>query len=108
MSGDSGSVRVVGDTIEDERKMTGAPLAGEQLEELVPRETDGHPSGGQVGRPVLRYGGLDRVSGTQRFLADLAFTDAAQVVLVTLPVATAGSPPSTTPARPRCPGCSRW
>ena len=25
----------------------------------------------QVGRPVLRYGGADRASGAQRFVADL-------------------------------------
>ena len=42
-----------------------------------------------MGQPVLRYGGLDRANGTQQFLADITFTDAAQVALVTLPVATA-------------------
>jgi CO/xanthine dehydrogenase Mo-binding subunit len=41
---------------------------------------------GQVGRPVLRYGGADRASGAQLFLADLAFPGAAQVALVTVPV----------------------
>lgn len=39
-----------------------------------------------VGTPVRRYGGADRVSGAQRFLADLRFDDAAHVALVTLPV----------------------
>jgi CO/xanthine dehydrogenase Mo-binding subunit len=41
---------------------------------------------GQVGRPVLRYGGADRTSGAQRFLADLPFPGALQVALVTIPV----------------------
>lgn len=41
---------------------------------------------GQVGRPVLRYGGGDRTSGAQRFLADLSFPGALQVALVTIPV----------------------
>jgi CO/xanthine dehydrogenase Mo-binding subunit len=41
---------------------------------------------GHVGRPVLRYGGGDRSSGAQRFVADLAFPGAAQVALVTIPV----------------------
>ena len=36
---------------------------------------------GQVGRPVLRYGGGDRTSGAQRFLADLRFPGALQVAL---------------------------
>ena len=33
---------------------------------------------GQVGRPVLRYGGGDRTSGAQQFLADLRFPGAAR------------------------------
>jgi CO/xanthine dehydrogenase Mo-binding subunit len=44
---------------------------------------------GQVGRPVLRYGGGDRSSGAQRFVADLAFPGAAPVALVTVPVGSA-------------------
>jgi CO/xanthine dehydrogenase Mo-binding subunit/uncharacterized protein (UPF0261 family) len=42
-------------------------------------------SGGEVGQPVLRYGGADRTTGAQRFLADLTFVGAAQVTLVTIP-----------------------
>jgi len=41
---------------------------------------------GQVGRPVLRYGGGDRTSGAQKFVADLSFPGALQVALVTIPV----------------------
>lgn len=41
---------------------------------------------GEVGAPITRYGGADRATGTQRFLADLRFPTAAQVALVTLPV----------------------
>jgi CO/xanthine dehydrogenase Mo-binding subunit len=41
---------------------------------------------GHVGQPVLRYGGADRTSGAQRFVADLPFVGAAQVALVTIPV----------------------
>ena len=44
---------------------------------------------GHVGQRVLRYGGGDRSSGAQRFVADLAFPGAAQVVLVTIPVGSA-------------------
>ena len=40
----------------------------------------------RVGQPVLRYGGADRATGAQRFLADLSFPGAAQVALVTIPV----------------------
>ena len=43
----------------------------------------------QVGQPVLRYGGADRVSGTQQFVADLPFPGAAHVALVQVPVASA-------------------
>jgi CO/xanthine dehydrogenase Mo-binding subunit len=35
---------------------------------------------------VLRYGGEDRTTGAQRFVADLEFTNALQVALVTIPV----------------------
>ena len=44
-----------------------------------------HPLTGEVGRPVLRYGGADRTTGAQRFVADIAFTGAAHVALVTIP-----------------------
>ena len=46
-------------------------------------------SASHVGESVTRYGGADRVTGRQRFLSDLRFTGAAQVSLVTLPVACA-------------------
>ena len=62
--------------------MTTAPER--PLEELD-LQADPGPTG-QVGRPVLRYGGADRTSGAQRFVADLAFPGAAQVALVTVPV----------------------
>lgn len=39
-----------------------------------------------IGAPVQRYGGVERVSGTQRYLADLGFADAAQVAFATIPV----------------------
>lgn len=45
-----------------------------------------HATFGDVGRPVLRYGGRDRVAGTLQFLSDITFPGAAHVVLVTLPV----------------------
>jgi CO/xanthine dehydrogenase Mo-binding subunit len=35
---------------------------------------------------VLRYGGEDRTTGAQRFVADLEFTNSLQVALVTIPV----------------------
>ena len=60
--------------------MTTAPER--PLEELD-LQADPGPAG-QVGRPVLRYGGGDRSSGAQRFVADLAFPGAAQVALVTI------------------------
>ena len=79
-------------TIDDERAMTGAPLGSDQADELAdlieerlrwPRGARGSRS---VGAPIRRYGGDDRVTGHQKFLSDLHFTDAAQVALVTLPV----------------------
>ncbi len=39
-----------------------------------------------VGQPVLRYGGVDRVTGAQRYLSDLMFVDAAHVAFATVPV----------------------
>src|SRR6478609_11317609 len=47
---------------------------------------DSTVSGRNVGQPVLRYGGEDRTTGAQRFVADLEFTNALQVALVTIPV----------------------
>jgi CO/xanthine dehydrogenase Mo-binding subunit len=52
-------------------------------------EMDLQAAGGapaRVGHPVLRYGGADRASGAQRFVADLSFPGAAHVALVTVPV----------------------
>jgi len=65
--------------------VTTAPeRAIEQRDELgLPADPFGS---GQVGKPVLRYGGGDRASGAQRFVADLAFPGALQVALVTVPV----------------------
>lgn len=88
-------VRVSQQTIDDERRMTGAPLDQEHAETLAQEAKqhagayDDHRTGRQVGAPILRYGGADRVTGRQQFLSDLPFTDAAQVSLVTLPVARA-------------------
>ncbi len=62
--------------------MTKAP---ERPLDEVDLATEAGPSG-QVGRPVLRYGGGDRASGAQRFVADLSFPGALQVALVTVPV----------------------
>ncbi|MCW2619192.1 MAG: Xanthine dehydrogenase, molybdenum binding subunit apoprotein [Modestobacter sp.] len=62
--------------------MTEAP---ERTIEPLDLPADPGPSG-QVGRPVLRYGGGDRTSGAQKFLADLSFPGALQVALVTIPV----------------------
>ncbi|WP_345520626.1 xanthine dehydrogenase family protein molybdopterin-binding subunit [Nocardioides conyzicola] len=83
-------------TIDDERQMTGAPLDAESAVLLAESAkataaADGHHEADdkQVGASIRRYGGADRVTGTQQFVSDLRFTDAAQVTLVTLPVARA-------------------
>lgn len=39
-----------------------------------------------VGQRVHRYGGVDRVTGAQRYLSDLTFVDAAHVAFATIPV----------------------
>lgn len=39
-----------------------------------------------VGAPIIRYGGAERVSGTQRYLSDIEFPDAAHVAFTTIPV----------------------
>lgn len=88
------------ESIDTERVMTGGPLVPEQAEELAARLRDrvhdGHGSdvtaataSGTVGASVRRYGGDDRVTGQQKFLSDLRFPGAAEVRLVTLPVACA-------------------
>jgi CO/xanthine dehydrogenase Mo-binding subunit len=88
-------VEVSSKTIDDERAATGAPLDADQAAAMAAALTaqpagDDAPHGRtHVGDSVQRYGGADRVSGRQKFLSDLRFTDAAQVVLVTLPVACA-------------------
>ena len=54
------------------------------VDELDLQAANGSPA--RIGRPVLRYGGADRTTGAQRFVADLSFPGAAQVALVTIPV----------------------
>ncbi|MCY3636303.1 MAG: xanthine dehydrogenase family protein molybdopterin-binding subunit [bacterium] len=39
-----------------------------------------------VGQPVHRYGGVDRVTGAQRYLSDITFANAAHVAFATIPV----------------------
>ncbi len=39
-----------------------------------------------VGQPILRYGGVERVSGTLRYLSDLEFVDTTNVAFTTIPV----------------------
>ena len=61
--------------------------------EPMPDENQGRSSNGPiagtdrvVGQRVHRYGGADRVTGAQRYLSDITFTDAAHVAFATLPV----------------------
>jgi CO/xanthine dehydrogenase Mo-binding subunit len=85
------------ETIDSDRAMSGAPLDAEQAGELAARLQEsarsGHGAGsaesGPVGESIRRYGGDDRVTGQQKFLSDLRFAGAAEVALVTLPVACA-------------------
>ena len=65
--------------------MTTAPERAIEQRDEMGEPSDLYP-GGQVGRPVLRYGGGERASGAQRFVADLRFPGALQVALVTVPV----------------------
>ena len=60
----------------------------EAIQHTAPSHSHGDStvSGRNVGQPVLRYGGEDRTTGAQRFVADLEFTNALQVALVTIPV----------------------
>jgi CO/xanthine dehydrogenase Mo-binding subunit len=82
-------------TIDDERVITGAPLDADEARTLAAEIGSGADhdaqasSAGYVGTSVHRYGGDDRLTGAQKFVSDLRFTDAAQVSLVTLPVAVA-------------------
>ena len=103
------------ETTDTERVMTGGPLVQEQADELAARLRDGVRNGhgsdvagptatGTVGASIRRYGGGDRVTGHQKFLSDLRFTDAAQVALVTLPVACARITGIDTRAAERMPG----
>ncbi|MGB0101249.1 MAG: xanthine dehydrogenase family protein molybdopterin-binding subunit [Nocardioides sp.] len=97
MTGKQARAEVSHATIDAERAMTGAPLDDEQADamagQLKERRSHGNASGlgpsSAVGAPVLRYGGSDRVTGRQEFLSDRRFTDAAEVVLVTVPVGSA-------------------
>lgn len=50
---------------------------------------NGSPRHPTIGTGVQRYGGQDRVTGAQLFVADLDFSDALQVALVTLPCGSA-------------------
>lgn len=45
-----------------------------------------HSSGGAVGASVIRYGGAERVSGTQKYLSDLEFPECAHVAFATIDV----------------------
>ena len=102
----------VHEPIDDERVMTGGPLPTEQAEELAARlrdrVADSHGAGvqapGTVGTSVQRYGGDDRVTGSQKFLSDLRFADAAEIALVTLPVACATIASIDTKAAAEMPG----
>jgi CO/xanthine dehydrogenase Mo-binding subunit len=91
MSGERVRTEVSQATIDRDRAMTGAPLGSDQSQELtdlIEQRLPGREAGASrsVGAPIRRYGGDDRVTGHQKFLSDLRFTDAAQVALVTLPV----------------------
>lgn len=103
------------ESIDTERVMTGGPLVPEQAEELAARlrdrVQDGHgsdvtaaASSGTVGASIRRYGGDDRVTGQQKFLSDLRFAGAAEVRLVTLPVACATITRIDTEVAARMPG----
>ena len=59
----------------------------------MPDESQGLSSNGPrtgthrvVGQRVHRYGGVDRVTGAQRYLSDITFLDAAHVAFTTIPV----------------------
>ena len=59
----------------------------------MPDESEGLSSNGPragthrvVGQRVHRYGGVDRVTGAQRYLSDITFLDAAHVAFTTIPV----------------------
>jgi len=59
----------------------------------MPDENQGPSSNGPiaatdrvVGQRVHRYGGVDRVTGAQRYLSDITFVDAAHVAFATVPV----------------------
>ncbi|MEM7274189.1 MAG: xanthine dehydrogenase family protein molybdopterin-binding subunit [Actinomycetota bacterium] len=45
-----------------------------------------HDGTGSVGKPIARYGGIDRACGAQRYLADLTFAESAHVAFATVPV----------------------
>ena len=65
--------------------MTTAPERAIEQRDALGEPSDPYPQG-QVGKPVLRYGGGDRTSGAQRFVADLRFPGSLQVALVSVPV----------------------
>ncbi|MEM7341310.1 MAG: xanthine dehydrogenase family protein molybdopterin-binding subunit [Actinomycetota bacterium] len=57
-----------------------------------------------VGGPVVRDGGADRVAGTQRYLSDIPFVDAAHVAFTTIPVGCAEITAIDTAAAAALPG----
>ncbi|MFD9330391.1 xanthine dehydrogenase family protein molybdopterin-binding subunit [Streptomyces sp. NPDC060065] len=67
-------------------------------------DTAGAKLAGAVGQPVVRYGGAERASGAQRFIADLQFPGATQVALVTIPCGCADILGIDTAAAARVPG----
>jgi CO/xanthine dehydrogenase Mo-binding subunit len=103
---------VLQQTIDEDRAESGAPLDRERADELAAGVQQELKQGrgpvptvpSTVGASVLRYGGDDRVTGHQQFLSDLRFVDAAQVALVTLPVACAEITEIDTSRAARMPG----
>lgn len=53
-------------------------LHGQPVGELV--------SGGYIGKSLPRYGGVDRATGVQKYVADLDFPGALEAAMVTIPV----------------------
>jgi CO/xanthine dehydrogenase Mo-binding subunit len=49
----------------------------------------GRPADGRIGERAARHGGVDRVTGAQRYVADVHLPDELHVALVTLPTARA-------------------
>lgn len=64
-------------------------------------------SDGYVGSSVPRYGGVDRATGVQRYIADLRFPDALEAAMVTVPSGRARLLSIDTAAALRIPGVVR-